>query len=451
MPSDRAHGIANVVSQGRFSSASSVGSRRSSSRPAPKPLDPVSERKYRTALFKEGGTDFPYDDLERTRCPVAGATSSAQRLAREAPVVAQLHDLLGRSEDKHVRKRHATVCALAEIPGALDPQLVLPKLVRLLATHQRFTEPPHHPPRSLAGRFERSFHSVAYEILLDLSASQKGRQAITHLVLDLAAVGAAPATTPARQSSIGANPFGVADDEPKLINDADGGGQGLLKVIRGRLAGEADLSAVRLVASIDVALRVTGDDVRAENERLRSEADDARADADDARAAERRVQEDLAGAARRHAEDLEAAERQNADAVQGMAAKLRESDDAADALSRERDELKKRRESDESSCVDLFDDEAPPPKRKHDNALRELIDEQQLSTLKKVKAEKGAAVEDAEDAQETLGYQVRTTDALQTKIDELAGKCDEAGRLAGEARDAVDSLKVNRIKYRHNR
>lgn len=65
---------------------------------------------------------------------------------------------------------------------------------------------------------------------------------------------------------------------------------------------------------------------------------------------------------------------------------------------------------------------------------------------------------------------MRTTDALQTKIDELAGlcgnaerfadlaqeaaaagKCNEASLLAGEARDAVDSLKVNRIKYRHNR
>ncbi len=32
-----------------------------------------------------------------------------------------------------------------------------------------------------------------------------------------------------------------------------------------------------------------------------------------------------------------------------------------------------------------------------------------------------------------------------------AGDCDEAGRLAGEAREAVDSLKVHSIKYRTNR
>ena len=74
------------------------------------------------------------------------------------------------------------------------------------------------------------------------------------------------------------------------------------------------------------------------------------------------------------------------------------------------------------------------------------------------------------EAEETLGYQVRTTNCLQGKIDELVGlcgeaerlsglaqeaastgDCDEAGRLAGAARDAVDSLKVNSIKYRTNR
>ena len=32
-----------------------------------------------------------------------------------------------------------------------------------------------------------------------------------------------------------------------------------------------------------------------------------------------------------------------------------------------------------------------------------------------------------------------------------AGDCDAAGRLAGAARDAVDSLKVHSIKYRTNR
>ena len=50
-----------------------------------------------------------------------------------------------------------------------------------------------------------------------------------------------------------------------------------------RLSSVDELAAVRLVASIDVALRVDGDDVRAENERLRAAAEDAHADAEDAR------------------------------------------------------------------------------------------------------------------------------------------------------------------------
>ena len=150
-----------------------------------------------------------------------------------------------------------------------------------------------------------------------------------------------------------------------------------------------------------------------------------------------------------------------------MAAKLRESDDAIEALRRERDELKKRRESDDGT-VDLCgdDDDAPPPKRKRD-ALREVYDDQQRKLVAKVKKEKGEALEDFAEAEETLGYQVRTTDCLQGKIDELVNLCaeaerlanlaaeastaDEARRLAGEARDAVDSLKVHSIKYRTNR
>ena len=115
------------------------------------------------------------------------------------------------------------------------------------------------------------------------------------------------------------------------------------------------------------------------------------------------------------------------------------------------------------------DDAAPPPKRKRD-ALREVYDDQQRKLVAKVKKEKGEALEDFAEAEETLGYQVRTTDCLQGKIDELvnlcgeaerlanlaaeaaaAGDCDGAGRLAGEARDAVDSLKVHSIKYRTNR
>jgi len=115
------------------------------------------------------------------------------------------------------------------------------------------------------------------------------------------------------------------------------------------------------------------------------------------------------------------------------------------------------------------DDDAPPPKRKRD-ALRELVQEQQLSAFREVKKEKGEALEDFAEAEETLGYQARTTDCLQGKIDELVNLCGEAerlanlaaeaaaagdrpeaGRLAGEARDAVDSLKVHSIKYRTNR
>ena len=115
------------------------------------------------------------------------------------------------------------------------------------------------------------------------------------------------------------------------------------------------------------------------------------------------------------------------------------------------------------------DDDAPPPKRKRD-ALRELVDDQQRSALLQVKIEKGQALEDAEEANETLGYQIRTTDCLQGKIDELVNLCgeaerlanlaaeaaaegdsDAARRLAGAARDAVDSLKVHSIKYRTNR
>jgi hypothetical protein len=177
---------------------------------------------------------------------------------------------------------------------------------------------------------------VAFELLLDLAATQAGRRALTRHVLEIAAV--APAAPPPRQSSVGAGvPW--AEDEPELVEDADSGGRRLLELIMRRLSSVDELAAVRLVASIDVALRVDGDDVRAENERLRSEADDARADAEDARAAERRLREDLASAESRREEDLKAAERESAAAIGGMAAKLRESDDAAEALRRERDEL----------------------------------------------------------------------------------------------------------------
>ena len=47
------------------------------------------------------------------------------------------------------------------------------------------------------------------------------------------------------------------------------------------------------------------------------------------------------------------------------------------------------------------------------------------------------ANDDAEEAQDTLGYQVRFTDALQTKIDELAALAKESGADAA----AVDAIK----------
>jgi len=455
-PSARTHGITNVVSRGRFSSMSSGGSGRPSGPPRPPKLfDPTDERRRRKV------------ELERKAPSIKPIPkpNDGTKLRSGPAVVAELERALAESEDRHVFQRHAYVSALASI-DSLDATLATPYLIRMLATRQRFTEPSREPHDSLYGRLERSSHVVAFELLLDLAATQAGRRALTRHVLEIAAVAARPAP---RQSSVGAGvPW--ADEEPELVEDADGGGRRLLELIQRRLSSVDELAAVRLVASIDVALRVDGDDVRAENERLRSEADDARADAEDARAAERRLREDLASAESRREEDLKAAERESAAAIGGMAAKLRESDDAAEALRRERDELKRRRESDDGTVDLCGDDDAPPPPKRKRDALRELVQEQQLSALREVKKEKGEALEEAADAEETLGYQVRTTNCLQGKIDELvelcgeaerlanlaaeaaaAGDCSEAGRLAGEARDAVDSLKVNSIKYRTNR
>ena len=423
----------------------------------PKLFDPTDERRRRKV------------ELERKAPSIKPIPkpSDGTELRSGPAVVAELERALAESEDRHVFQRHAYVSALASI-DSLDATLAMPYLIRMLAVRQLFTEPSLEPHDSLYGRLERSSHVVAFELLLDLAATQAGRRALTRDVLNIAAV--APVAPPPRQSSVGTGvPW--ADDEPvQLVEDADGGGRRLLELIKRRLSSEHELSAVRLVASIEVALQVDGDDVRAENERLRSEADDARADAEDARAAERRLRDDLEAAERRREEDLKVAERESSAAIGGMAAKLRASDDATEALRRERDELKKRRESDDGT-VDLCgdDDDAPPPKRKRD-ALREVYDDQQRKLVAKVKIEKGEALEDFKDAEETLGYQVRTTDCLQGKIDELVdlcgeaerlanlaaeaastGDCDEAGRLAGAARDAVDSLKVHSIKYRTNR
>ena len=267
-PSARTHGITNVVSRGRFSSLSSGGSRPSGPPRPPKLFDPTDERRRRKV------------ELERKAPSIKPIPkpNDGTKLRGGPAVVAELERALAESEDRHVFQRHAYVSALASI-DSLDATLATPYLIRMLATRQRFTEPSREPHDSLYGRLERSSHVVAFELLLDLAATQAGRRALTRHVLEIAAVAARPAP---RQSSVGAGvPW--AEDEPELVEDADGGGRRLLELIKRRLSSEHELSAVRLVASIDVALMVDGDDVRAENERLRAAAEDAHADAEDAR------------------------------------------------------------------------------------------------------------------------------------------------------------------------
>ena len=117
--------------------------------------------------------------------------------------------------------------------------------------------------------------------------------------------------------------------------------------------------------------------------------------------------------------------------------------------------------------VDLREGDASPPAKKR-NALRDAHDEQQAATLNHVKQENvvvegqrdrtdataaeasaaaakasaaaakasAAAVtakDDAEEAQDTLGYQVRFTDALQTKIDELHALACQVDPVAADA------------------
>ena len=262
-PSGRTHGITNVVSRGRFSSMSSGGSRPSVAPRPPKLLVPKREGRRRLLQLPKSLFSSPDDSTKLHSGPA---------------VVAELERKLAESGDQHVFQRHAYVSALATI-DSLDATLTMPYLIRMLAARQRFTEPTRLPHDSLDGRLQRSSHVVAFELLLDLAATQAGRRALTRHVLEIAAVAARPAP---RQSSVGAGvPW--AEDEPELVEDADGGGRRLLELIKRRLSSEHELSAVRLVASIDVALMVDGDDVRAENERLRAAAEDAHADAEDAR------------------------------------------------------------------------------------------------------------------------------------------------------------------------
>ena len=48
-------------------------------------------------------------------------------------------------------------------------------------------------------------------------------------------------------------------------------------------------------------------------------------------------------------------------------------------------------------------------------------------------ADAATAAEDREEAQDTLGYQVRFTDALQTKIDELHALASQVDPVAADA------------------
>ena len=232
----------------------------------PKLFDPTDERRRRK--------------VELERKSLFSSPDDSTKLHSGPAVVAELERALAESGDQHVFQRHAYVSALATI-DSLDATLAMPYLIRMLAARQLFTEPTRLPHDSLDGRLERSSHVVAFELLLDLAATQAGRRALTRHVLEIAAV--APAAPPPRQSSVGTGvPW--ADDEPVSwwrTRTAAAGGSWSSSSGASRRSDE--LSAVRLVASIDVALMVDGDDVRAENERLRAAADDARADAEDAR------------------------------------------------------------------------------------------------------------------------------------------------------------------------
>ena len=264
-PSARTHGITNVVSRGRFSSMSSGGSRPSVAPRPPKLLVPKREGRRRLLQLPKSLFSSPDDSTKLHSGPA---------------VVAELERKLAESGDQHVFQRHAYVSALATI-DSLDATLTMPypdphagdapALHGALARAARFAG--RAPPAELARRGLRAPAGPRRD-----ASGPPGPDA--RHVLEIAAV--APAAPAPRQSSVGAGvPW--AEDEPELVEDADGGGRRLLELIKRRLSSEHELSAVRLVASIDVALMVDGDDVRAENERLRAAAEDAHADAEDAR------------------------------------------------------------------------------------------------------------------------------------------------------------------------
>ena len=105
----------------------------------------------------------------------------------------------------------------------------------------------------------------------------------------------------------------------------------------------------------------------------------------------------------------------------------------------------KRRVTEQEDAVDLTrdddDDEAHRDKRaKTTSGLKVLSQTTEL--LVKVKEEKAEAVEDKEDAQETLGFQVRTTNSLHSKIDELA----DLAKASGADPNAIRAIK-DRANY----
>ena len=252
-PSTRTHGITNVVSRGRFSSMSSGGSRPSVAPRPPKLLVPKSATAAGELQLPKSLFSSPDDSTKLHSGPA---------------VVAELERKLAESGDQHVFQRHAYVSALASI-DSLDATLTMPYLIRMLAARQRFTEPTRLPHDSLDGRLQRSSHVVAFELLLDLAATQAGRRALTRHVLEIAAV--APAAPAPRQSSVGAGVPGrrTSRSWSRTRTAAAGGSWSSSSGASRRSTNCLPFDSWRPSTP---SLMVDGGDVRAENERLRSES-----------------------------------------------------------------------------------------------------------------------------------------------------------------------------------
>ena len=70
---------------------------------------------------------------------------------------------------------------------------------------------------------------------------------------------------------------------------------------------------------------------------------------------------------------------------------------------------------------------------KRENAALEGQRDRTDATAAAASAAAATANDDAEEAQDTLGYQVRFTDALQTKIDELHALASQVDPVAADA------------------